>query len=180
MKSLAIGFTLGLLVAAAICYWRQPVPAQIEAPTTALRQADGSLVLERAATNPKAKPAASIPKGGKAERVISVDIQSARTDCPVCTVDLTVVRMADDSRRVVASSPTGPVLGGLDIPMIPLVDHRHSWTIGASRGTAQNSWGIWVDREFGPFRAGVEANRIGVDSAGSDKYEARVRLGVQF
>jgi hypothetical protein len=29
MKSLAIGFTLGLLVAAGICYWRQPPPGVV-------------------------------------------------------------------------------------------------------------------------------------------------------
>ena len=38
-------------------------------------------------------------------------------DCPPVTVDLSLVRMPDKTRRVVASSQDGVVLSGLDIPV---------------------------------------------------------------
>jgi hypothetical protein len=177
----ALGLVLGLVVATGISVWQAKHRLQTEPPAAAQRQADGSLVLERAATNAKAKPAAAIPKGGKAERIISVTVQPARADCPVCTLDLTVVRMPDDSRRVVASSPTGTVLGGLDIPVLPIsIERKRPWAAGASRGTESNSWGIWLDRDAGRFRVGVEANKIGADIGGGDKYEARIKLGLNF
>src|SRR4030067_133190 len=110
-------FILGAFIgAAAFAAWQAPTKI-VEAPAAAARQADGSLALERTATNPKAKPVAAIPKGGKAERAIRVDVQPERADCPICSVDLTLVRMPDDTRRVVASSQTGTVLGGLDVPI---------------------------------------------------------------
>lgn len=170
--SFIVGAFLG---AAALAAWQAPKQVT-EAPATAARQADGSLVVERTATNPKAKPANAIPKSGKAERAIRVDVQPERADCPVCTVDLTLVRMPDDTRRVVASSPTGVVMGGLDVPILPIeVDKNHPWAAGISRGTGGESWGAWLDRDIGPLRIGGEANKTG-----EDQFEARLRIGIRF
>lgn len=182
VRELAFAVLIGAVAGASgVFMWQAKHRLQTEAPAAAQRQADGSLVLERTATSPKAKPASALPKGGKAERIVSVTVQPARADCPVCIVDMTLVRMKDDSRRVVASSPTGTVLGGLDIPVLPIItDRRHPWALGASRGTEANSWGIWLDRDVSRLRVGIEANKTGVDINGSDKYEARVKLGLKF
>lgn len=169
-------FILGAFIgAAAFAAWQAPTKI-VEAPAAAARQADGSLALERTATNPKAKPVAAIPKGGKAERAIRVDVQPERADCPICSVDLTLVRMPDDTRRVVASSQTGTVLGGLDVPIAPIdITKDHPWAAGISRGTDLESWGVWLDRDFGPVRFGGEANKTG-----DNNYEARIKLGIRF
>ena len=177
-------FVAGAFLGAAVVGWWYKPGEKIEAPAAAERQADGSLVLERTATNPKAKPAHAIPKGGKAERKISVDVQPERADCPICTVDLTLVRMPDDTRRVIASSQTGTVLGGLDVPILPLNIWRdRPWAAGISRGTGEEAWGLWLDRDFGPVRFGAAANKIDENIHGGDKdrkYEARFKLGLRF
>lgn len=169
-------FIIGAFVGAGVCAWWNAPNKISEAPAAAARQADGSLIAERTATNPKAKPAHAIPKGSKAERAIRVDVQPERADCPVCTVELSLVRMPDDTRRVVASSPTGIVIGALDVPITPIeIDKKHPWAAGISRGTGSESWGAWLDRDIGPLRIGGEANKTG-----EDKYEARLRIGIRF
>src|SRR3990172_5689024 len=83
-------------IAAALHLWQKPEQV-VETPAAEAVQKDGSRVLERTATTPKARPAHALPKGGKEERKISVDVQPERADCPLCKVDLTLVRMPDDS-----------------------------------------------------------------------------------
>lgn len=180
IKWLFAAFMLGAFIGAgALAMWNKPVKVA-EQPAAAERQADGSLVLERK-PDAKAKPAHAIPKGGKAERVVRVDVQPDRADCPICTVDLTLVRMPDDTRRVIASSPTGTVLGGLDVPIVPLVIEKdHPWAAGVSRGTGDESWGLWLDRDIGPVRIGGEANKISESTTGGSKYEARFKIGLMF
>lgn len=168
-------FILGAFLGAAVCAWWN-TPKQItETPVAEHRQKDGSLVLER---NPddKAKPVHAIPKGSKAERVVRVDVQPTRADCPVCTVDLTLVRTPDEMLRVIASSPTGTVMGGLDVPVAPLrVEKNHPWAAGISRGTGEESWGGWVDRDIGFTRIGIEANKTD-----DNNYEGRIKVGIRF
>lgn len=53
-------------------------------------------------------------------------------DCPPVTVDLSLVRMPDKTRRVVASSPDGTVLTGVDIPLEVEREPRiPRWTLSA-------------------------------------------------
>lgn len=168
-------FMVGAFVGAgALAAWHMP-SQKVETPAAEVRQGDGSLVIERK-PDAKARPTHAIPRGGEAERVVRVDVQPARADCPICIVDLTLVRMPDDTRRVVASSPTGTILGGLDVPLAPLkIEADRPWAAGISRGTGGESWGAWLDRDVGPLRIGGEANKTG-DNA----YEMRFRLGGRF
>lgn len=180
IKDGCIGISVGILIAACVCVWYELRPTKTETPAAAERQPDGSLVLERK-PDANAKPAHAMPKGGKAERAVRVDVQPARADCPICTVDLTLVRTPDDSRRVVASSPTGDVLGGLDVPIVPLkIAKDHPWAAGGSHGTGTDSWGLWLDRDIARIRVGAELNKTGVSENGDDRYEARIKLGFKF
>lgn len=115
-----------------------------EAAVPAQLQADGSLVLARAeATKAPPAPPHALPAGSKEERRVEVVVQPARgvvtpatgkdslvadhladagkivdsCDCPPVTVDLSLVRTPDKTRRVIASSPDGKILSGLDIPI---------------------------------------------------------------
>ena len=183
LKGKIIGLLVALLAgcfigAAVVAGWYAPL-TKTETAATEERQSDGSLALARQPG--KAKPANAVPKGGKPERVISVDVQPARADCPLCRVDLTLVRMPDDGLRVVASSPTGTVVAGLDVPIVPLsITKKRLWGVGGSRGTNADSWGLWLDRDFAMVRTGIELNKTGEDQAGESRYEARVKLGFTF
>ena len=89
-------------------------------------QKDGSLIVEREATTPTAKPKQQVPKGGKVERIGSVTAQGITPDaikactsvpCPPVTIDTSLVRMPDGSKRVIVSSADGTILKGVDIPV---------------------------------------------------------------
>lgn len=138
-------FGVGLLVGIlGMTLW--PAATAVESAAPAQRQADGSLIAER---DPDAslKLKHEIPKGGKVERDIRVQVQPTdRPDCPVCTVDLSVVEMPDASHRIVASSPTGAVVDALDVPRVAaIVDRPTVWSAGV---LYNGRWGAVVTRDL--------------------------------
>lgn len=163
-----------------------PAPAKPETYAASERLENGSLVLERK-PDATARAKTATPKGGRVERVIAVTVQPhapASTPgvqpvlCPPVTVDMSVVRMPDDSRRVVASSPDGEVVGGVDIPVEPTAATAMppKWAAGLSINPLEKTPGVFLDRDAGPFRVGVEVNKLSV-GAGVD---LRVKAGLRF
>jgi len=74
--------------------------------------------------------------------------------CPSVDIELALVRMKDQTRRVVVSSPNGKVLGGVDIPVEsakvpPLI----RWAVGPMVDPITRKIGAFLTREIGPFRA---------------------------
>ena len=185
------------------CLWSS-VPETVEPPAPSVRQVDGSLVLERKpdATPPKAPHA--LPKGAKEERRISVVVKPPKgttpsksggslgnqvassevpgapppepCDCPPVQVDLSLVRMPDKTRRVVASSPTGQILSGIDVPIESAKILRVlPWAIGCTYSyDGAHRFGGFVDRDLGPFRLGVEAFQS------QTGWTAQARAGIRF
>jgi len=184
---LAVGIMAGLGIGWSL--WK-PTPTKAETYAKAQRQCDGSLILERK-PQADAKPAQEIPKGAKVERVVQVVVQPrasaaatvqtsgpapedaapvptarqfiAEIPCPPVRVDLSLVRMPDQTRRVIASSPDGEVVGGVDIPVETAAPVRTlKW--GAGFEYAVNSWGntksLLVQRDIGFLRFGARAGRI--------------------
>ncbi len=168
----------GLLVGLGLGYrLYHSVPAPVEAPAPAIRQKDGSTVLERK-PDPKATPSALVPKGGKVERIVRVTVtpipelpapreagsvpapEAPEKVCPSVTVELDLVRMPDGSRRVVAKAENGTLLEGVDIPVEPVPKPRElRWAVGAVRGfdtrTRTWSWGAGATYRKGPFVGGL-------------------------
>lgn len=78
-------------------------------------------------------------------------------ECPPVTLDLALVRMPDETRRVIASSHDGAILDALDIPVddakpspVPNV-----WSIGVVANPFKQTLGGYVDRDFGWLRTGA-------------------------
>lgn len=179
--------------------WRS-MPAAPETPAAEIVQADGSRVLER---RPQASPkiAHKIPDGGKVERVIAVTVRpkvsgspatAQPTDervnpaggpglpCPDVHLDMSIVRMPDDSRRVVASSPDGEVIGGIDIPVTPEkpAPKPLKWAAGGYYSPTGGGFGGFIERDIGPFRIGAD---LGADKqSGRYGIDARARIGIRF
>jgi hypothetical protein len=185
----AIAIAIALFAAAGLGWWLgQPKPVQ-EMAAPAQQQADGSVVLERR-PDPAAKPKQQIPRKAKVERVAQVTVQpdaiaEAGKPCPPVTVDMTLIREPDGMRRVLASSPDGQVVGGLDVPIEtaapPAAPKR--WGVGLSWSVGDQTAGVWIERDVPVFskvvRVGAEVNqaRSGMDSSGVD---ARLRVGFAF
>lgn len=175
--------------AAAIGYWfGQPKPVQ-ETAAPAQHQADGSVILERR-PDPQAKPKQQIPRKAKVERVAQVVVQpdafaDAGKPCPPVTVDMSLIREPDGMRRVLASSPDGQVVGGLDIPVesaAPAAEPKR-WAAGLSWAPISSTAGAWIERDVPVFsqvvRVGAEVNQARVDAYAAG-VEARLRIGFAF
>lgn len=167
--ALGLGIAFGLLVGLYLGYSAYYKPPVLEKYAPAVRQHDGSLVLEKKPAE-KPTPKQEIPKGAKIERVVSVtvrptpragigrpEVSKGGEACPDVTVDLTLIKNSDDTQSVIASSPNGDVIGGVDIPAqsLPNVSAPLKWSVGATYFS--NKWySANVARNWGPLRAGVE------------------------
>lgn len=180
---------VALFAAAAFGWWLgQPRPVQ-ETAASEQRQADGSVMLERR-PDVDARPKQQIPRKAKVERVAQVVVQpdaiaEAGQPCPPVTVDMTLIREPDGMRRVLASSPDGEVVGGIDVPVetaAPPPEPKR-WAAGLSWSPADATAGVWIERDVPVFnqvlRVGAEVNqaRAGMVPAGVD---GRVRIGFAF
>jgi hypothetical protein len=175
-------------------------PKVVETYAPASTQEDGSRILERKPQADATVPH-DVPTGGVVERVVQVTIQPTphvevinRTSgsdlvvapgtvvpCPPVRVGLSLVRMPDQTRRVVASSPDGRVVAGVDIPVdtAPAPARPLRWAAGGLYNPTDRTYGAFIDRDLGPLRVGAELFQVrsavyGVTWAG------HVRLGIRF
>ena len=148
---------------------KAPTPDLTPAP--AQRQPDNSLVLERA-PDPKAKPAHMVPSDARVERVIQVVVQPEpvtlhaekttieHIPAPI-TLDLTLARMPDGGHRVIASSPDGTILSGVDIPASIPASRKYSmaagvlWDMDFKNGSRFVPSGAWCHYYRGAMVAGA-------------------------
>jgi hypothetical protein len=103
--------------------------------------------------------------------------------CPPVRVDLSLVRMPDQSRRVVASSPDGVVVGGVDIPVDAAVPQRVlKWAAGPSWNPADRTFGAWIERDAGFLRLGADLHQVREPTAagGRTTWAGFIRVGIQF
>lgn len=186
MRTLITVFVLVCLAAAIALGWFASrafnrTEKVAETHTKAIRQDDGSLVLER-------KPVASavlamqIPKGSKVERVAQVTVKpkvaknaSNVAECDPVTVDLALVRMPDKTTHLIASSPDGTVVSGFDSPL-----HQTSYPVQYKRAIGAD-WVIgtrkvkpWIEQDVYRARVGVSVWEEG------GKPAASIRVGWLF
>lgn len=172
--------------------WWHDQRTKPEPPAPEQLQADGSIILERR-PEPTAKPKQHIPKSAKVERVMQVTVQpdapipEAGKPCPPVTVDMTLIRDLDGSRRVLASSPDGQVAGGIDIPIEPISPPPppRRWAAGISWAPNQ-TYGFWVERDVKiplinlAARLGADINQTRVQASAQTGFEGRIRVGFAF
>jgi hypothetical protein len=169
----------GLIFAAGIGLgWKifRPKPvATVEVAMPAARQADGSLILERA-PDANAKPAQQIPKGAKVERIERIVVRPTAPSTsaaataptsgpgqpaaaipglpPTMTLDETILRMPDESSRVVVSSPDGTILSGVDMPVSPAPQEPQRTALGGY-DPINKAYLAGYLHKLGPFQVGV-------------------------
>lgn len=182
---------LALAGGGAVAGWYFTKPGQvIETAQPAETQADGSTVIERAPTTPKARPKQAVPKGGKVERVGSITAQGVTPDeikactsvpCPPVTIDTSLVRLPDGSKRVIVSSADGTILKGVDIPVeTQEIPEPKVWAAGVSLDPLKQTMGAWVERDILRARIGVEINQTRPQIGGPVGAEVRLRAGWTF
>jgi len=149
--------------------WKPKPPIQ-ETAAPAVRNSDGSLTVARTpetvAQAQQVFQTPVLPKGAKVERKIEVTVQPTQaTQVPALPqegpamsqnkaatppevklgspirVDLTLVLMPDQTQRVIASSPDGTVVGGIDIPLVPDAPPPKQLKSAAGMELSLNPWG---------------------------------------
>ena len=179
MPSLRWAEIFGVLaIVAAVLVWAfwpaAPIP-EVVAAAPQVVQVDHSVIAERA---PDAKPPPAphiLPKGSVEERRESIHIAPDMNKKDV-EVDLSLVRMPDNGRRVIASSPDGQVVSAIDIPIEPglVPPAPKPWAAGLSYGT-DHSMGLWVDRDVGKLVVGAALIR-----QQDGRVQAQLRAGIRF
>lgn len=185
----AAGLVLGAAGALGLGWklWRPKMPPR-ETPAPQIQQQDGSLVLQRV-PQASVKPSHAIPVGGKVEREVHLTVET-RPQAPTLPsiptgdlgipgpgaklpelapqlvhVDLSLVRMPDLTRRVVASSPDGQVVGGIDIPVEPEKPAPKPLKWAAGLDYTVTSWGniksVVAQRQLGPL---VIGGHVGIET----------------
>lgn len=87
---------------------------------------------------------------------LSRAIGPGASTCAPVTVDLSLIQLKDKTQRVIASSPDGKVVGGLDVPVTETTPFKvQRWTASALAGydsnTHRNVFGGSASYERGPF-----------------------------
>lgn len=195
MKQIIVGIVLSVLAGfgfVGLGWWLgQPNPVN-ETAKPAVTQSDGSHIAE-VAPNTKTKPKQKVPTGAKVERTAEITVQGATPEankaipgavpCPPVSIDTTLVRNADGSRRLIVSSPDGTVTRAVDIPVESAAapPEPKKWAAGASYNPVLQTYGAWIERDlFERVRVGAEINQTRQTITGPIKAEARIRLGVTF
>lgn len=183
--------------------WRPPAPV-VEPYAPPMRQADSSLVLERK-PDARARPAHVIPEGAVVERVATVIVQpdvvggdpraardpqapDSSTAAPIpCScapvhVDLSLVRLTDGSRRVIASARGGTVIGGVDVPVESAAPARVlRWAAGPEYDLLARRWGGFADYDVGALPLVRLPARVGLSVTPDARgLRAGIRVGVRW
>lgn len=194
---LGTAFSLGL--GAGWMLWRpKPTPPAIYQP--AIQQQDGSTVLE-VKPDAHAKPPHQTPHGGTVEDIVHVTVlpnvepvsplpsgsvvsAPSRPPCPPVTVDLSLVRMDDGTRRVVASSPDGQIIGAVHIPVEAAKPQPKTlkWAAGGLWNPADRTYGAFIDRDVAFLRVGAEVfqQREPIILGGRVTWAGQIKVGIRF
>lgn len=165
------------------------VPEDVS-PAPEERLPGGGLKLERAlqsAPDAQELPPTPVPPGATVERRVRVVAKPEPVsradelppcDCPPVTVDLALIREGE-GRRVLAWSPDGRILGGLDVPIVAgLVPASQPWAVGVSYDPFDGTPGAWVERDLGRIRVGVDLHQE--RNALASGLAVRLRAGWRF
>lgn len=164
-----LGVLMGFLIGRVI--YKHSPPQEIFAQ--AIRQKDGSLVLER---NPYEQPKPiQMPSGAEIFRQASFIVNPTSLDKLNLTVSL--VKMPDDTLRTIVKTDNGQIIGGTDIPVDSL--HRpinYDYTAGFIIG--KDIKGLFLQKDFDRFSFGLDI-RQKVDNY-NQTLGYNVRLGYRF
>jgi hypothetical protein len=100
-------------------------------------------------------------------------------------INFALVTMADGSRRVVASSPEGKVVGGIDIVVDPHKPAPPPLRNSAGLVYGTTAWGdtakgIFYDRDWKFIRAGLEVTHNTYANVNRTAWEGRIKVGLNF
>lgn len=141
-------------------------------------QQDGSRIVERRPQT-DANPTLHIPKGATVERIVTATLVPDSTE-PM-RIELVTVKMPDESSRVIAKAEGGQIIGAVDVPVVPRVTAKTLvWSAGAIYRMPGQTWGVYLDRDYGPFRVGCELAQEREPISGIRRLAATAKFGIRW
>jgi hypothetical protein len=145
-------------------------------PTIKQETPDGSTTIEEGTIVVQPKP----PE----EKPAVQGQQVAQPPAPI-TVNFAIVKMPDNTRRVVASSPDGTVTGGIDIvdeplPPPPKLMLRAAGIVYGTTAWGDTAKGAFYDHDWKMLRFGGEVTKNTYATVNRTGWEGRVKIGVIF
>ena len=166
---------LCLVVGILIGWWiHRPVSIR-ETPAPAMALPSGGVVaprMEPPAQLPVVAKEAAKATGGKPVRVGHVTVQPTNqilteTELVDCTcdpvrIDWSLIE-AKDGFRMAFDTPSGVIVDSSDRPLTGIKRHSPKpWAVGGTVSldrSGRKHYGVFLDRDLGPFRLGVEASQ---------------------
>lgn len=178
LAALVAGLTGGMLVG-----WKlwHPRPAPVETHAAAVQlPKSGATAIERqpsATPPPKIVAAAKeLNRNAKLTRAATITVQPKQAGCDPVDIELGLAKLPDDTSRMMVRSDNATITGGMDIPTATeQVVRELKWAAGASYDVRERSYGVFIDRDFGPLRVSAEIRQSSEQGA-----TAIVRAGLRF
>lgn len=140
-------------------------PAQVVPPGAIVERVDHIVVQPRATgqqignelpPNPALVSHETVQAKADSGFTLAISPATSAASCPPVRVDLTLIRLKDNTERVLASSPDGTVLDSLSVdhpvaPAMPVAKPLH-WSAGPMWGGGDNGVGVNLTRDLGPVR----------------------------
>ena len=186
MKSKLIVLLAGLGIGYWLGYARfSPKPIQ-ETNAPEIRQADGSLVLER---NKDVKPPKSplnpfigsewIRHSEVTIRPTQVPQIGSNAEIDPIKVCFDLLRLQDKTYRVIVKAEGGEVLGGVDIPIETKVyPDPPKWAAGGI--LLNDGYGLFIQRNVGAFLIGLDVTKTHDKALKRDNLGYSFRAGIRF
>lgn len=174
-----IGFAAATGAGLALGWGLHPGKELMHEPPAPAIELSNATVLERQpslAVPSAILEAAAEVRGAKLERAAKLTVQPTQLDCEPLHVELGVLRMKDDTQRIVVRSDDAAILGGVDIPIDRTLPRAPKWSAGALYNPVDQTYGAYLDRDLGPFRAGIDL----MQDRDHDGAMIVLRFGVRF
>lgn len=155
---------------------------QQDTPHGSVVDHQGTIVVQP--TDPSASGAVTVPTTGS-------DQQGAPhhplilpcAPCPQVTIKWSLVTEQDGAQRLVFKADGGKIIGGEDVVIRPPQPSAPAlvWSAGVKRYMREKTFGVWVNRQLGPFIIGAEIKQIRSEfGSGRVSADGAVSLGIRF
>ena len=187
MKTKLIILAIGLALGYGLGYSRFSPKPITETNAPEIRQADGSLVLERNISERRIPKKPPINPFGASEWIRHSEVVikptasliGSNAEIKPIVVSFDLIRLSDKTYRVIASAEGGEVIGGIDVPIeTTAYPDQPKWAAGGI--LLNNGYGAFIQRSMGAFLVGLDVAQISHKTLNTKEIAYSVRIGLRF
>ena len=178
-------FSAGLLLGYGLGYKQFSPKPVVETNAPEIRQKDGSLVLERKISEkPLNRPIMPFNASEwirHSEVLINpnTSLIGSNAEIKPIKVSFDLVKLSDQTYRVIVNAENGEVIGGVDVPIQTV--HNPEQTKWAAGGIILNDgYGAFIQRNIGAFLVGLDVAQIHHKELNTKDLQYSLRFGVRF